>query len=145
MALPTSRGRYHSPHGGQQQSTSVDNRNREPFCSSSSGSSKDDDYDAKAVIGKDIICKRRYVSPKQVVLLKRVFAMEPFPMSATKSWLSKVLHMSPKRVAVWFNTSGHIRRKVSHCPHSTSSLFASLSLATLASDLSLFPVPSMVD
>ncbi len=60
---------------------SVDNHNREPFCSSSSGSSKDDDSDAKAMMGKDI---SRYVSPKQVVLLKQVFAMEPFLMSATK-------------------------------------------------------------
>lgn len=62
-------------------------------------------------MGKDIICKRRYASPKQVVLLEQVFAVEPFPTSATKSRLSKVLHMSPKCVAVWFKNKRARKKK----------------------------------
>ncbi len=123
---PKGRDDYSPDGGGQRQSTSGDDRHGRPFCSSSSGSSdNDDDHDERdsssirgssqagvmGIGGKEILCQRRQASPKQVVLLERVFAAEPFPTSATKRRLSEVLRMSPKRVAVWFKNKRARKKK----------------------------------
>ncbi len=83
--------------------------------------------------GKESLCKSRHASPKQVMLLERVFAVEPFPTSATRCLLSEVLlRMSPKRVAVWFKNKRARKKEGIPLPHSASLSSFSLSLAARA-------------
>jgi hypothetical protein len=112
--------------------------------SSGSGSSDDDEATAprrrlglakpNGVVGtgmKEMLYKRRQASPKQVVLLEQVFAVEPIPTSATKLRLSEVLNMSPKRVTVWFkNKRARQKKKGIPLPSSSSSAYSSPTTTT---------------
>lgn len=122
---------YSPSSAGSQRRTQSDDdehhhRGQPTFTSSSSGSSDDDEDDesgggARRAAGKhqgvvgtgmrEMLYKRRQASPKQVVLLEQVFAVEPIPTSATKLRLSEVLNMSPKRVTVWFKNKRARQKK----------------------------------
>lgn len=137
-----------SSAGGQRRTQSDDDehhhRGHPTFTSSSSGSSDDDEDDEngggarrsagkhQGVVGtgmREMLYKRRQASPKQVVLLEQVFAVEPIPTSATKLRLSEVLNMSPKRVTVWFKNK-RARQKKKGIPLPNSCTTATATTAT---------------
>jgi hypothetical protein len=140
---------YSPSSAGSQRRTQSDDdehhhRGQPTFTSSSSGSSDDDEDDesgggARRAAGKhqgvvgtgmrEMLYKRRQASPKQVVLLEQVFAVEPIPTSATKLRLSEVLNMSPKRVTVWFKNK-RARQKKKGIPLPNSCTTATATTAT---------------
>jgi hypothetical protein len=72
------------------------------------------------------VAKRKPATPRQVVLLEQVFAVEPTPTSTTKLRLAEVLNMSPKRVTVWFkNKRARQKKKGIPLPNSSSSPYSS--------------------
>jgi len=96
-------------------------KRRRKESNSSSADRCDDENECKSDIqnlkhehdSKEAAFKRKQATPKQVVLLEQVFAVEPIPGSGTKLRLAEVLNMSPKRVTVWFKNKRARQKKQS--------------------------------